>query len=481
MKSAEANTADTSIVRVSEFPRTTSMRTTLRWYDSVFFRVILLSAVLLLCLLGSIVFLTAHYFDEAFREMQEHAAAIAQSVTIELEQKPEVDVKEIEGRIRQRHRDVDLTLEPCNDAIGATSVTLERDAHGNWVRIARVPVTVAGRRLLVCVKMTLVPQTEVLRALQNKYMFILIGGFVLALGIMVYLMFRTLRPLSQLTDACAALPQGNYARLDTQGAFGEVRVLEETFNQMIESLKEKERMETELRRSQRLSALGNLAAGVAHDVRNPLNSIKLLSSHALDSLNGHNGTLRKALTQIGAEVERIEAIVNNFLFLAKERKLQRTPCDLASFLSESVLRVLPLAEQRNVHLSLDPPEYSISLNIDRTELQRALVNVLTNAIEACEEGGSVRVFTRLNGDTCEIEIRDNGIGITPEVREHLFDPYFTTKSSGTGLGLAIARSIIEEHGGSISLDGTPHVGSQAIIRLPLAHDMTESLRPEGSN
>ena len=143
--------------------------------------------------------------------------------------------------------------------------------------------------------------------------------FVMALGLMVYFINKALRPLMRLSESCAAIGSGELNMVNTQGISGEILVLEQTFNDMVASLREKEIMEGKLRQAQRLSALGNLAAGIAHDVRNPLNAIKLLSSHAQDMLETDEHPAAKPMHTIRTEVDRLEEIVSSFLSLAREQ------------------------------------------------------------------------------------------------------------------------------------------------------------------
>jgi signal transduction histidine kinase len=245
--------------------------------------------------------------------------------------------------------------------------------------------------------------------------------------------------------------------------------LEETFNRMVHSLLEKEKVERNLRRAQRLSAIGNLAAGVAHDVRNPLNAIKLGSSHALDTLPDvpEAATTARQLKAIRAEVDRLEDIVSGFLSLAREEELRREPRAIDPLLEECVHLVQKDAESRNVRLISELRCGDTTLLLDPKQMTRAVLNVLINALEACPEGGRVRLYSRLTDRACEIEVRDDGPGMSREVLEQAFDPYFTTKTTGTGLGLSITRGIIEEHGGAISLSSSEGQGCQVLITFPL--------------
>jgi two-component system sensor histidine kinase HydH len=228
-------------------------------------------------------------------------------------------------------------------------------------------------------------------------------------------------------------------------------------------------MEANLRQAQRLSAIGNLAAGVAHDVRNPLNAIKLLSGHTIDNLKEvpEAEAAVRQLSTIRNEVNRLEEIVSGFLALARERELAPEPRKVDGLLEEALHLIKKDAEAREIRLHHELRAGDTELMVDPQQWTRAVLNVLINAMEACPKGGRVRVFSRVTDQHCEVEIRDDGPGMTREQLEHVFDPYYTTKATGTGLGLSITRGIIEEHGGTIALWSTPDHGTHALITMPL--------------
>ena len=182
-----------------------------------------------------------------------------------------------------------------------------------------------------------------------------------------------------------------------------------------------------------------------------------------------------ALRTIRSEVDRLEEIVSGFLSLAKEEELKKEVQPLDPILQECLNLVQKDAESRGVRVIGEFRARDLELALDAKKLRRALLNVLINALEVCPPGGRVRLFSRTTDGACEIEIRDDGPGMTPEALEHAFDPYFTTKPTGTGLGLSITRGIIEEHGGTITLTSTIGQGTQALIVLPLNPAPTEAI------
>ncbi len=437
------------------------------WRKSLFFRVVVLCAVLLVCLFSSVVVITHHFFQEAARQMEAQASDIAHSLEIRFEEGFDQDFDTLKMELMDLYKGVDIKLDEEMEHAHDASFTIERLDDGNLARVARVPIRNAERPLLMTVMMTIQPQTEIVRAFRNRYMLALLTVFMVALGLMVYFIGKTLRPLTRLSESCADIGSGRLNTVSTRGVSGELLALENTFNQMVASLREKEIMEGKLRQAQRLSALGNLAAGIAHDVRNPLNAIKLLSSHALDMLESDEHAARKPMRTIRAEVDRLEEIVSSFLSLARETELRPEPQEVDALLQECVRLFQKDAEARGIRLLGDFHAAGLVLMLDPKQWMRAILNVLLNALEACPQGGRVRLFSRRTDTHCEIEIRDDGPGLSPEVTERVFDPYFTTKPGGTGLGLSITRGIIEEHGGVIDITSSPGLGCQVLIKLPL--------------
>ena len=436
------------------------------WYRTLFFRVVVLCGVLLLCLFGAVAGITRHFFNEAVQQMEEESQDIARSLELRFEEGYDGDLRALEGDLMDLHQGMDIRLEEQPDGAGGATFTIERLPGGGFARVARMPLRNGGRSMLLTATVTIAPQTEILRAFKNDYMIAVTAVFLVALGLMVYYLWKALHPLRRLAESCAAISDGRLETVGTRGGTGEILALETTFNRMVESLREKELMEVKLRQAQRLSALGTLAAGVAHDVRNPLNAIKLLSSHAIDQLDGPEAPAARPLQTIRSEVGRLEEIVSGFLSLARESELHPEPLDMDTLLGDCVRLFQNEAAARAVRLTGEFRAGGRKLMLDPKQMNRAVLNVLLNALEACPEGGRVRLFSRLTDRACEVEIRDDGPGMPRDMLEHAFDPYYTTKPGGTGLGLSITRGIIEEHGGTVEITSSPGQGCQVLITLP---------------
>jgi signal transduction histidine kinase len=222
------------------------------------------------------------------------------------------------------------------------------------------------------------------------------------------------------------------------------------------SLRREQQMQQTVTRSKRLAALGQMAGQVAHEIRNPLNAITLtlqnLRRQLQSSADAHPAaTWQGYLDTTQDELRRLNRIVENFLGVSRFPPIQRRDVDLNAWLSEAVSPQL----QQPLHLTLDPDQ-----------MGQAIGNLLLNAIQASPSGSAVQVRLLQDRHGVTIEIEDHGSGIPADDLERVFELYYTTRHDGSGLGLPIALRIIEDHGGSLSLDSRPGQGTTARIFLP---------------
>jgi signal transduction histidine kinase len=222
-----------------------------------------------------------------------------------------------------------------------------------------------------------------------------------------------------------------------------------------------------LSRSEQLAAVGQLAAGVAHEVRNPLTSIKMLVEAALRRPDSKALT-RDDLEVIHGEVKRLEGTVQGFLDFARPPRLDRAPCDLRAIVGQSVELVRTRARQQGVTLDVNAPDAAVTADVDRGQICTVLVNLLLNALDAMPRGGRLEVRAEAAGDRAVVRVADTGAGIAPAVAGRLFTPFVSTKPTGTGLGLSLSRRILAEHGGDIRAGNRPEGGAVFLVTLPLA-------------
>lgn len=224
--------------------------------------------------------------------------------------------------------------------------------------------------------------------------------------------------------------------------------------------------EEAVRRTERLAALGQLTAGLAHELRNPLGTIRA-SAEMLGKRTSADDEIAHELTcYITAEVERANLLVTRFLDFARPLSLKRARSDVNAMVDRAVEALAREDGRRagRIHKNLDPT--IMLINADPDLLERVLVNLILNALDASPPDATVTVKTRQAAGAVEITVLDRGQGVAAEHREQIFNPFFTTKPSGVGLGLAISARIVGEHGGSIRVDSEPGRGAAFTVTLP---------------
>ncbi|MGP0071603.1 MAG: two-component system sensor histidine kinase NtrB [Bryobacteraceae bacterium] len=250
------------------------------------------------------------------------------------------------------------------------------------------------------------------------------------------------------------------------------RRAERAAEQLAEANKQLREAEAQVRRTERLAALGQLSAGLAHEIRNPLSTIKGSAEVLLKSVDANGAVAHELAGFISTEVDRTNALVTRFLDFARPLVLRLEKTDITEVIDEAVAQVEkhtpPLEVSIYKNYSPDIPPFLV----DRQLIERVLYNLILNAAQASPPQGSVTVKTRQaseteEGDTIEVDVIDRGTGIAPKDRESIFNPFFTTKSSGVGLGLAIVSKIIDEHGGRIAVESEPGSGSVFRVFLPI--------------
>jgi two-component system, NtrC family, sensor histidine kinase HydH len=252
--------------------------------------------------------------------------------------------------------------------------------------------------------------------------------------------------------------EGDLADLDQQMG----HVLDE-ISRTVDQLQQREH---ELLRTEQLAAVGQLAAGVAHELRNPLTSIKMLVQTGLEG-QPPPGLPPEDLSVVEQEVRRMEDYIRTFLDFARPPRSERRLTDLGTVIRRAVTLTEGRARHQQVTLSEALPAEGVMIDIDPEQVQQVLVNLLLNAIDALPAGGAVTVSAEQpEGGAVTVSVRDNGSGIAAGVRERLFQPFVTGKADGVGLGLSICKRLVEAHGGSISAGDAPGGGTVVRFTLP---------------
>ncbi len=306
----------------------------------------------------------------------------------------------------------------------------------------------------------------------------LVWGGMTAAGLLLVGLFlstsfaRTVtKPIGELVQAAVRIGRGDFKpRLD-ESRRDEIGVLMAAFNRMADDLV---KLEDTQRRVKKLEVGSQLAALVAHEIKNPLNSIGLIIDHVRDRFAPSHAPERdkflELATTLKREVDRLNAIVEGFLRSAKPPSLSPQPADLNSLLDETLGSIAPEADRQHVTVSRQFEAGLPMVSVDYHQLRQAFVNVFINALQAMPEGGELRLSTASSDrgkDEVIVSIRDTGCGISPENLPRLFDPYFTTKQRGFGLGLAIVEQTVQGHGGRIAVESQMGKGSTFTILLPM--------------
>lgn len=224
-------------------------------------------------------------------------------------------------------------------------------------------------------------------------------------------------------------------------------------------------------REEHLAFLGALAAGLAHEIRNPLSTLsvnlQLLREDWEQPVTEKEQRSYRKIQTLLRETKRLEQIVSDFLRFAAGHDLRRETVGLPSLLDEQLEFIGPAAARAGIRIHREVDPALPAVQADAGLLRQALLNLLLNAQQAMPRGGDLTVRARRESENVFVEISDTGVGIPEEIRERIFNVYFSTKPGGTGLGLPTAKRIVEEHGGSITVESAPGRGTTFRVRLPL--------------
>jgi signal transduction histidine kinase len=308
-----------------------------------------------------------------------------------------------------------------------------------------------------------------------------VGGLVIGYGISRALRQSIYRLSVRVQDIAQHLDRdvGSVSLV----ADGDLQTLEDQMRVIVrrveQAARQLQRQQRELVRAEQLALVGQLAAGVAHEVRNPLTGIKLLVDAALRPKGSH-ALAGADLQVVRREIGRLEQTVQSFLNFARLPAPEVAPCALGRLVREAWDAVRTRADQQNVALELHAPAEPVIAAADAGQVTTVLVNLFVNALDAMPTGGRIEVAVRPAGDgMVRLSVADTGPGIPSDILGRLFEPFLTTKPHGTGLGLSLSRRILEEHGGRLDGANRPTGGACFTLTLPAPAAETDHAHPNG--
>ena len=349
----------------------------------------------------------------------------------------------------------------------------------DWYITAYEPIEdIFGKRVgMLYVGVLEAKYTDMRRKALFVFVLITVVGIIIAIGLGYILAQKIMNPVHKLIKASQEVSAGSlWPDVGPISKDTEMSILQNTFKDMVAAMgRRREEAETRLVQSERQASVGRLAAGVAHEINNPLTGV-LTYSHMLLRRKDIGDEVRSDLETIVKATERVRKIVKGLLDFSRQTKLDKEPTDLNRLIRSTISLTENQALVKGVGIETDMMNLPM-ITLDRSQFQSVLLNMILNAIDATDPGGNITLYTGISLSTSnniqkrgvEIVITDTGCGIPPENLEKLFDPFFTTKEvgQGTGLGLAVSYGIVQRHGGTIRVQSNVGKGSSFFIWIPI--------------
>lgn len=313
----------------------------------------------------------------------------------------------------------------------------------------------------------------------NSVLFIIIITITI-LGIIFIVHF--IKPVEELAKGVASVKKGNLDYKIPKQCTDEIGLVIEAFNEMIEEIKKKRENENLAIKAEKKAAIGVLAAGVAHEINNPMNNLGFYADDLLERLETEDieqlkkeGVFKEYLLNIREEIYRCTDITQSLLNYSREVEPQCKKVYIPNIIDRVMKLVKYPISKQNITINLKYEEPLPYIYVDESQLQQVILNLVTNSLDAMNSGGILTICLLSQGNSICMEVIDTGEGIEEGNLKHVFDPFFTTKpvGKGTGLGLAISQVIVERMGGTISLRNNQEIGTKATIWLPIVAEVIE--------
>ncbi|MCX7858270.1 MAG: ATP-binding protein [Deltaproteobacteria bacterium] len=332
-----------------------------------------------------------------------------------------------------------------------------------------MPVSVKGKHLgYIHISMVLDDYTLLQKKNHIKRVITTVSVFALGIILCLVLAEKYTRPIKKVAEASRAIIEGDLKKIEDFGRKDEIGTLIRSYNEMIEKMIERKRLEEKLKESEQLSLIGQLSSGIAHEIRNPLNFISLSVSHVKESIQSKENLEEKEeivnlLDNVMREIQRVNELIHNFLFLGKKIRLTMEKTEIKKIIDEA-LYLLKDKLVDGIEITVKGEDEVFFC--DREYIRLSILNLLLNAIQAVDGNGKIMIEAGTEGSFKYISVMDNGVGIDKECLDKIFEPYFSTKKFGIGLGLTLTKRFVTEHGGKIIVESERGLGTKVKILLP---------------
>ncbi|MDC4223334.1 MAG: ATP-binding protein [Candidatus Manganitrophus sp.] len=307
--------------------------------------------------------------------------------------------------------------------------------------------------------------------------------FTVGIGLSFFLSVKYTQPIDEVVQAAKKIASGDLSKTLPEQRHDEIGELTKSFNEMVDKLRRQRELEERLRQAEQLSALGQMASGIAHEIRNPLNLINLSIDHLKAQFPNWDTVKQKEaeeiISNVKVEIYRLNQMIENFLNYGKPLRLHFAEVCIDALLQEVLRLARHKAGEQKIEFILDADPSVPKVTADPEQLKTCMINIILNAIQAMPHGGRLEIQLRadpsmqhvVDGEPSRgsvvLTFQDTGVGIDEEDLAMIFEPYFTTKKLGIGLGLAITKRIIQVHGGNIDVQSELEQGTRVTIHLPV--------------
>ncbi|RPI93885.1 MAG: HAMP domain-containing protein, partial [Spirochaetales bacterium] len=352
----------------------------------------------------------------------------------------------------------------------------------NWYISAYSPIYDLHRKVIGMIYVGIIENkfNDIKKETTILFLVIIIVTLLIAIGLSIYLIQNFLHPVNILVNASKEIAEGNYTIKIPVESKDELGYLCKTFNSMVAAIVErdnllKEDTQKQIIQSEKLASLGKLAAGIAHEINNPLTGVLTYSSILLEELKDTEH--KDDLEVIVNETLRCRKIVREILNFARETRIEKEHSNINKVINETLSILEKHVNFQNISIVKDFDSAVPDMEIDINQIKSVINNLSLNASDAMPEGGTLTIRTAYDSapNTVIIEFIDTGFGISEEIISKIFDPFFTTKQTGkgTGLGLAVTYGIIKRHNGTITVKSSTGEGTTFTIILPVAQGVAQ--------